>query len=144
MQKKIITKTDSNLITLQYKEVTEEAIIENELLVKELIFILKSGGNAISKEDLQKINDYNIMSNQVSEILKKLDLIDISQVESLIEKQDRVVKQTKAQLEAKTKELEVANQKIEEIKNENEILESKYQAQKNRKIVRLVDKVAKR
>lgn len=169
MQKKIITKTDSNLITLQYKEVTEEAIIENELLVKELLFILKSGGNAISNEDLKTIADYNILNNQVKEILNNLGLGKISEIEILIEKQNQLITLKNEQLKAKSEELQSLKQahqiEVEKLRTENEELTTeneklaieneeledlgknykrKFEGQKNRKIVRFVDKVAKR
>lgn len=155
MQKKIITKTDSNLITLQYKEVTEEAIIENELLVKELLFILKSGGNAISKEDLKTIADYNTLNDQMKKILNHLGLEKLSEIETLIEKQNQLIGLKNEQLNAKNDEFQSLTQEyqieVEKLKKENEKLEAigknykrKFEGQKNRKVVRLVDKVAKR
>lgn len=155
MQKKIITKTDSNLITLQYKEVTEEAIIENELLVKELLFILKSGGNAISKEDLKTIADYNTLNDQMKKILNHLGLEKLSEIETLIEKQNQLIGLKNEQLNAKNDEFQSLTQEyqieVEKLKKENEKLEAigknykrKFEGQKNRKIVRFVDKVAKR
>lgn len=197
MANKIITNIDSNLITLQYQELSDEAVIANELLVKQLIFILKSKEQMISSEDQKKINDYQILSEQLSQVLASLGLTTITEVKALVENQYQLVNLKNEQMQTQTEKFQAANNEYQKqikqlvtlIKNRNDIIEKqtakikgqqstmeaqslkiqalenkiseletnnenltktgekfkrKYEGQKNRKVVRFVDKVARR
>ncbi len=159
MEKKIITNTDSNLITLQYSEISEQAIIKNELLIKELLFILKNDNKYVTADDLEAIKSSEIIKTQVEQLLKVLQVDNLNDVKQLIKHLNNQIKtQTKT-----IEELEFSHQQellslqfeyeqqIANLKQENRLLEKsketfkqKYEGQKNRKVIRMVDKVAKR
>lgn len=183
MANKIITKTDSNLITLQYQDVSEEALSANELLVKQLIFILKNNQQMISPEDQTQINDYQILSQQLNRVLSKLGLDTVSEINILVDNQSKLINlkdeklnQLEARFEQDSAEYQKQIATLERIVDEQESkiqqlaanktqletnveqLETKnkqltltgekykrqYEGQKNRKVVRFVDKVARR
>lgn len=163
MQNKIVTNTDSNLITLQYSELSAHSLIKNELLIKELLFILKSEGKYISQEDIKMIECSQVTNNQVNDLLVKLQLDSLTDVELLInnlnQRNLRTSKESELEVlknqQANQQELEILKveyeQKIAKLEQENQYLEKvsnefkrKYEGQKNRKVIKFVDKVAKR
>lgn len=184
MQKKIVTKTDSNLITLQYGELDNQSLGENELLIKQLLFILKSEGRYISAEDQKRLKDYQILDNQVNRLLNKFKVSNLRGFEILVEKQKELlglkdvqnaelkaehalklgslVEEHEQQMLASSFEFDLAQseheticlsyqQQIAKLEATNAKLEAerdtyirKYEGQKNRKAIRLIDKVAKR
>lgn len=159
MQNKIITNTDSNLITLQYSELSDQAIIKNELLIKELLFILKSEGKYISKRDLQLIEDSQVLDKQVNDLLAKFKLESLADIETLINnlnnrnlrnskqaelaalKSQQEIEALKTEYELQIATLQLENKQLSETSKE---FERKYHGQKNRKVIKFVDKVAKR
>lgn len=181
---KLITKTDANLITLQYQDFSEEALNANELLIKQLIFILKSNGQLITEEDQQKIENYQVLNGQVSELLAQLEINTLPEISTLLSSQSEIMDIKDEQLIAKEIEMQKCLDELRQ-KNEEEIIQlqlqhqqkcteyeqtikkletnieklednieqltkksekykQQYEEQKNRKVVRFVDKVARR
>lgn len=160
---KIITKLDANLISMTSSEVSEQTLALNELLIKELVSAINDKQLYVPIESQQLIDDYQIVKNQIQQVVAKLEVNNLSEVINLVEylstEIDKYIKnaeiqKSEAQLKLDNQEVEHQSQikevikskdtEIENLKSELEIYKQKYQNQKNRKIVRFIDKVARR
>ncbi len=158
MNNKLITNIDTNLISYAYKEISTEALVQNELLIKELIETIKEKKLYASSEDTIKLIQLTKLEKQLLDLFAELEVNSIDDIKHLIVQFDKqLIKQNeeakeakltaennlelqKAEYEEKVQELEA---EIEQLKIERDRFERKYLGQKNRKVIRFIDKVAK-
>lgn len=159
---KIITKADANLISFMTSDVSEESILLNELLIKELVTSIQTNSQFISSEDKQILDNSNILQQQVTNVLSELEVSTLKEVTTLVEYLSNQIVANKQAAEISIQELKQnhlqeltrVNNDVQELKQEHgqqlakvqaelELYKKKYHGQKNRKIVRFVDKVAR-
>ncbi len=172
MNKQIITGVDTNLISLQTEEISNSSIVKNELLIKEFIYSIKQSESYIASNDvlnlhkLEYINSViaNIVGEQdasiddVVRIIKQLENYNITMLENynlqlensqLEAEQEIALIQLKSEQQIsnitfeKDAEIEALNNKLAQVTAERDSFENKYQGQKNRKVIKFIDKVAK-
>ncbi|WOO87281.1 hypothetical protein RZE82_09205 [Mollicutes bacterium LVI A0039] len=164
MNNKIVTQIDTNLISMKRGDITEENIVRNELLIKELIESIRKATPYVSTDDAQKLvelrdlkvlNERMVRSLQVQDIyelerlvpdlMRKYDkqLNHIAKCEAdILEMQAQIDELNEQKLELQNNVTKLQNQ-VETLTEEKEDYKLKYEGQKNRKIVRLVDKVVR-
>lgn len=157
MNNKIITSVDTNLISLGSEEVSNSSIVKNELLIKELIYSIKQSESYIANDDILKIHKLDYVNSVIDKINGKQDS-SIDEVAQIIKQLENYNHQLEKQLELeqlkseqnianitleKDAEIDALKNKLAQITNERDNFENKYHGQKNRKVIRFIDKVAK-
>lgn len=176
MKNKIITKMDANYITVSREEISQKAIAQNELLIRDLVTRLQDPDHQLVTVDKQ-LND-EVLKKRVMTIVDQLDL---EQIEDVILVVDYLTKQVEVnrtkisnqqteidsyqvreeqstQLQIATEgylekvrdkvsqmqiELDKLNLELETVIAERDKYKQKYEGQKNRKIIKMIDKVVK-
>lgn len=143
MDNKIITNVDANLISVRYDQVTEESLQKNSLLIKELLEYNRTTEKYINRDDIQKLSEYNDISALIEHYQKMMDIKDIYELETLfqqlVSEKSELISELSDQLDINEKLVA----KVKQLEAEAEMYKRKYEGQKNRKIVRLVDKVSR-
>lgn len=158
MNDKIITNIDTNLITYAYQQLSEQAVVQNELLIKELVETIKGNELYSSSENTLKLIQLTKLEKQLQDLFDELEVSNIDEIKRLIIQLDKQItikenENKQVQLEAEkyqqeqqkkyedhTQELQA---KIEKLEKERDLFERKYLGQKNRKVIRFIDKVAR-
>lgn len=156
--KKILTKLDTNLISFSSEEVTNESLVKNELLIKELVDTIRNDNRYIARDQIQKLTKYEQLEAETKQLLAATNRSSLQQVSTLIldlvsklNSRDKKIKELEQKLLAANSENEVLESQLNQLEislhqaeTKCEKLERQYNGQKDRKVVKFVDKLAKK
>lgn len=134
MDKRIITHVDSNLISFSKGEINDENILKNELLIKELGYSCKNNMLYMAADEIKALDEYKVLKKQVEEVTKKLEVNNLNEVIELLDQLVEINEKLKNEKQKMLSENTL-------LKKDKERFIRKYEGQKQRKVVRLVDKV---
>lgn len=158
MNDKIITNIDTNLITYAYQQLSEQAVVQNELLIKELVETIKGNELYSSSENTLKLFQLTKLEKQLQDLFDELEVSNIDEIKRLIiqlDKQITIKENENKQVQQEAEKYQQEQQKkyedhtqelqakIEKLEKERDLFERKYLGQKNRKVIRFIDKVAR-
>lgn len=190
---KIATQLSSDLTEVKYEKVSTESILLNELLIEELKNSLINGEGYISRDDVEKLEEYKVLKNELKGLFVTTNTSSIGEVKVVInqlkasnkalltelnnsellvdrkaqyverlkvkiEKQDEIIKKKhslilklKEQMKEKDQVIKKKHNLILKLKekqsdnslaNENEFLKLQVKGYENRKVIKLVNKLA--
>ncbi len=90
---KIITGIDNNLISLNYEDVSEQSIIDNELFIKELIYKLKNDDKYTNPKREAEYQQLFAFKEQIDQIVMSLNIDNFDKVPHLIARNDQKINQ---------------------------------------------------
>lgn len=138
MDKRIITHVDSNLISFSKGEINDENILKNELLIKELGHSCKNNMIYMPADEIKALDEYKVLKKQVEEVTKELEVNNLNEIIELVDYLVEINEKLKSKYETEKQMMLNENTLL---KKDKERFIRKYEGQKQRKVVRLVDKV---
>lgn len=138
MDKRIITHVDSNLISFSKGEINDENILKNELLIKELGHSCKNNMIYMPADEIKALDEYKVLKKQVEEVTKELEVNNLNEIIELVDHLVEINEKLKSKYETEKQMMLNENTLL---KKDKERFIRKYEGQKQRKVVRLVDKV---
>lgn len=163
--KKILTKLDTNLISYTSEEISDQSIVKNELLIKELVHTIKNDKKYVGRDQVQKLIKYEQVTTDVNQLLNATNKSNLQQVAALIfelvsklnirdkrikELEDKLLEanlKTEKQhqeIEQQCQEIETISCQLEEVIAERDKFERKYIGQKERKVIKFADKLGRK
>lgn len=153
--KRVVTDVNTKLDTLTYSDVSEEAINKNELLIKELLLQIENDEKYISRSDIELLEKYKATQILINELCTELELSSLSQVIPYVDSLKKELSDTlehvdKQNISLDKKNLNIAklkeslgnkNNQIKELKAQDKKNKKKISNYKNRKVIRIVDKL---
>lgn len=168
--KRVVTDVNTKLDTLTYSDMSEEAINKNELLINELLTVIKADDKYISQEDYELIEKHKATQILINELCVELGIESLSQIgpyvnelkynhdrtlrvldnrNSAYEKKNEYVLKLKDNVENKDqyierlkKSNEQKQEQINKLKVENSKNKKTISNYKNRKVIRILDRLA--
>lgn len=140
--KRIVTDVNTDLGTLIDSELSEESIKQNELLIKELLLLIKTDEKYVSRADLEIIEKYKATQLLINELCVELEVSSLSQIGECVAKMQMDLENTINKLDKSNIALDKKNLLVHKLKAENKKLKKSLSNCKNRKVVRIVDKLA--
>lgn len=166
----MVIEVGTDLTTITHGEVTNESIELNELLIKELLNVIRNDEKYISRNDIELIEKYKASQQLINDLCTELDVVSLSQIGPYVseikkqlevanakikknnvnfDKKNQYIKKLKTTIETKDvyiaklkKDNNQKNKQIKKLKKDNNQIKTKLSNYKNRKLIRIVDKLA--
>lgn len=153
---KIITDVEMKKFELTYDEFSQESAAKNELLINELIHVLKNDEKYRDRDSIEDSIELKMLHEVLSQVYETLEIDSVYEIKDKVEQLKRRSAYLQNVVEIKNEHLEKKNVFIAKLKNReqkakvNATAKSKeakkykklYAAQKNRKVVKVIDKLA--
>ncbi len=153
---KIITDVEMKKFELTYDEFSQESAAKNELLINELIHVLKSDEKYRDRDSIEDSIELKMLHEVLSQVYETLEIDSVYEIKDKVEHLKRRSEYLQNVVEIKNEHLEKKNVFIAKLKNreqkakltatekskEAKKYKKLYAAQKNRKVVKVIDKLA--
>ncbi len=153
---KIITDVEMKKFELTYDEFSQKSAAKNELLINELIHVLKNDEKYRDRDSIEDSIELKMLHEVLSQVYETLEIDSVYEIKDKVEELKRRSDYLQNVVEIKNEHLEKKNVLIAKLKNrekkakatatakskEAKKYKKLYMAQKNRKVVKVIDKLA--